>query len=511
MNQNRVSRSKRSARKGLISLVSVAVLLAALVLVNLLVGLLPAKVTVFDVSGIGLTEISAETAKFVSGMTEDVTVYWLCADGIVDDQFELLLTRYEEAGDHIRVEVIDTTAQPDFAAAYTADALADYSMIVESGLRHTTVNTDDMYFYTNDFVNEQLYSGTVVPMTAEQFEQIYRYCAQYYQIDITKSPTRVHYRGEALLTAALDYVTREYIPHGYLIAGHGEAAPSEVLTELAASLGLTMETLDLTVAQAVPADANCLVLFAPTSDLSDHEAALIRDYLNAGGSLLLNTSPEAVQSCPNLLEVCGLFGLSAAAGVVEEGDTSYISGSRFSLLPTVSTEHTVGASLSGSGYKVLMPNSHAITVAETLPAGVAVTPLLTTSATANRVAVNDPALTLGVAGKLHVAVTATKSISRSDGTADTAYLTWFGSADAVTDTVAESVSGGNYYYYAAAFSSMSEPFVSAYEGLAAIDLTGDSLAISDGPVFLLGALAVLVIPGGLLTAGIVIWVRRKRR
>ena len=511
MNQNRVSRSKRSARKGLISLVSVAVLLAALVLVNLLVGLLPAKVTVFDVSGIGLTEISAETAKFVSGMTEDVTVYWLCADGIVDDQFELLLTRYEEAGDHIRVEVIDTTAQPDFAAAYTADALADYSMIVESGLRHTTVNTDDMYFYTNDFVNEQLYSGTVVPMTAEQFEQIYQYCAQYYQIDITKSPTRVHYRGEALLTAALDYVTREYIPHGYLIAGHGEAAPSEVLTELAASLGLTMETLDLTVAQAVPADANCLVLFAPTSDLSDHEAALIRDYLNAGGSLLLNTSPEAVQSCPNLLEVCGLFGLSAAAGVVEEGDTSYISGSRFSLLPTVSTEHTVGASLSGSGYKVLMPNSHAITVAETLPAGVAVTPLLTTSATANRVAVNDPALTLGVAGKLHVAVTATKSISRSDGTADAAYLTWFGSADAITDTVAESVSGGNYYYYAAAFSSMSEPFVSAYEGLAAIDLTGDSLAISDGPVFLLGALAVLVIPGGLLTAGIVIWVRRKRR
>jgi ABC-2 type transport system permease protein len=350
-----------------------------------------------------------------------------------------------------------------------------------------------------------------MPMTAQQFEQIYQYCAQYYQIDITKATTHVYYRGQALLTSALDYVTREYIPHGYLLTGHGEAALSEVLSELLGNMELDVEELDLNVAQAVPADANCLVLFAPASDLSAHETALIKDYLNAGGSLLLNTSPETVQSCPNLLEVCGLFGLSAAPGVVEEGDTSYILGSRFSLLPTVNTEHNVGATLSANGAKALMPNSHAITVAETLPAGVAVTPLLTTSATANRVAVDDPALSLGTAGKLHVAVTAAKSISRPDGTATAAYLTWFGSADAITDTVAESVSGGNYYYYAASLSSMSVPFVSAYEGLAAVDLSGASLAISDGPVFLLGALAVLVIPAGLLTAGIVIWVRRKRR
>ena len=45
---------KRSARMGTYSLVLGAIVLAVLVLVNLLAGMLPAKVTYFDVSGIGL-------------------------------------------------------------------------------------------------------------------------------------------------------------------------------------------------------------------------------------------------------------------------------------------------------------------------------------------------------------------------------------------------------------------------------------------------------------------------
>jgi hypothetical protein len=76
-------------------------------------------------------------------------------------------------------------------------------------------------------------------------------------------------------------------------------------------------------------------------------------------------------------------------------------------------------------------------------------------------------VTLGTAGKLHVAVAATKSIPLSDGTADTAHLTWFGSAEAFTDKYAEATSGGNYYFFGATASFMSEPFISAYEELAA--------------------------------------------
>ena len=512
MNHGIFSRMKRSSRKGAVGFALGAALLALLIVVNLLVCLLPAKVTKFDISGAGMTEISAETEKFVSGMKEDVTFYWLCSDGIVEEQFELLLTRYEEVGSHVTVEVIDTTERPDFAAQYTEETLADYSLIVKSGRRATAVNRSDMYYVINEFINQNLNSGNAVPLTLSQFEQYRTRIAQYYGEDIATYGTDYYFKGEALITAALDYVTREYIPHPYLLTGHGEAAPSETLAGLIATMGMEVEPLDLQMAQAVPVDANCLILFSPATDLSDREAALIRDYLNGGGSLMLNTSPAAVAGCPNLQEVCGIFGLSAAPGLVEEGDVSYIAGSAFALVPTVSTQHTATAYVSQNGFKAQMLNSHAISVAATLPAGVAVTPLMTTSETAHRVDVANTTVTLGTPGKLHVAVAATKSIGREDGTAATANLVWFGSADAMTDTTATAVSGGNYYYYAATMSLMCEPFVSVYENLAAAKMPADVLTgLSDGTAFLLGGLIVLVIPAALLTTGIVIWVKRKRR
>ncbi len=512
MKNSSLFRMKRSAKIGTYSFVMGVVVLAVLIVANLLVSALPAKVTQFDTSNIGLTEISDETAKFVSEMEEDVTIYWLCEDGEVDDQFRLMLTRYEEAGKHVKVEVVDPLANPTFTSKYTESTLSAYSMIVESNRRHTVVDANDMYYYTNDFVSQYLYSGTEVPMTMEEFNEIYTYCAQYYQIDITQYPTGMYFKGEAMITSALDYVTKEYIPHAYLLTGHGDAAPSETLSELVGSMNMDVEELNLQVAQSVPTDANCLILFAPKNDISTHEATLIKDYLNAGGSLMLTTSPEVVESCPNIMSVCGVFGLTAAPGVVEEGDTSYISGSRFTLVPTVSTEHTATAYVSNSKYKAQMPNSHAITVAETLPSGVTATPLFTTSDKANRVSVADTSVTLGTAGKLHVAVAATKSITLADGTTDTAHITWYGSAEAFTDKYAEASSGGNYYYFGATLSFMSESFSSAFEALSAVNLSGQILSgLTNSSVLIIGVVTVLLIPVGLLITGVVIWVRRKRR
>jgi len=68
MNKQALSRMKRSSRMGTRDFVAGAILLVVLILVNVLVGLLPAKVTVFDVSDVGLTEISEiESKQTVNG------------------------------------------------------------------------------------------------------------------------------------------------------------------------------------------------------------------------------------------------------------------------------------------------------------------------------------------------------------------------------------------------------------------------------------------------------------
>ena len=238
MNHGIVSRMKRSGKKSAVSFALVAGLLVLLLLINLAVGLLPAKVSTFDISGTGLTNISPDTERFVSSMKEDVVIYWLCADGVVNQRFELMLTRYEEAGSHVTVEVIDTTANPEFAAQYTDTTLSDGSMIVKSGRRATTVEYMDMYYVVNEFINQNLGGGQSVPLTTEQFEQYRTQIFQYYKEDIANYATSSYFKGEALITAALDYVTRDYIPHPYLLTGFGSATHSETLSGLIASMGM---------------------------------------------------------------------------------------------------------------------------------------------------------------------------------------------------------------------------------------------------------------------------------
>jgi ABC-2 type transport system permease protein len=140
---------KRSVKIGTYSFVAGVILLAALIVANLLVGALPAKLTQFDVTGQGITEISPETKKMVTGMSEDVTIYWLCEGGEVDDQIRLLLSRYEEAGKHVKVEVVDPLKEPTFTTKYSDTTLSAYSFIVESDRRYTVVDSSELYLWHN--------------------------------------------------------------------------------------------------------------------------------------------------------------------------------------------------------------------------------------------------------------------------------------------------------------------------------------------------------------------------
>jgi hypothetical protein len=225
---------------------------------------------------------------------------------------------------------------------------------------------------------------------------------------------------------------------------------------------------------------------------------------------MLNTSPEVVESCPNLNSVVSLFGLTAKKGLVQEGDASFISGNQYTLVPTVSDQHTATAYVTSGGYKPLLPDCHAIGVTEKLPAGVTVTPLFTTSDKAVLVSL-DKSTTLTEAGKHQVAVAATKSVTTAEGTTKTAGLTWFASANAFTDTAAEGSKGGNYYFYAATVSLMGERFTSAYEDLTPVSLQTESLKVDSLPALIIFLVTVVLIPVALLTVGIVIWIRRKRR
>lgn len=518
MKMKSLFRMKRSAKIGTYTFVMGVVVMAVLIIANLLIGALPAKVTEFDLSNRGLTEISDATAKFVGGIKEDVTIYWLCESSVVEDeQLRLFLTRYAEENDHITLEIVDPVSNPTFTSKYTSSTLSDYSLIIESDRRYQVIDYADITYYTSEFVNEYLYSGKEVKLTEDELKSYYTNFYSYYGIDITSYGIGYYDQREALVTGAIDYVTRETIPHAYILS---DTLP-DTLAELLDSMTEAPETVDLQNATAVPADAGCLILVAPTEDISTHAATLIKDYLRAGGTLMLATSPENVENCPNIMSLGEVFGLSAQSGVIAEGDTAGIVGtSVYNLKPTVSTEHyiTYYASQIKSNYSLQMPHSHGIVAAETLPAGVTVTPLFTTSDKATRESLTDGS-PIGTAGTQTIAVAATLSLTTKEGTTDTAEMVWFGSSAAFGDELAASTDKVNYNYFAAAIGYLTEVFSSPFEAISAVSLSGEYLTgvvNAEGTgyawtVYLVGAVTTIVIPVGLLTTGIVIWVRRKRR
>ena len=535
MNHSALFRMKRSVKIGTFAFVAGVILLALLIVLNAIVSVLPTKITRFDASGRGLTEISEETAKMVSELKEDVTIYWVCENGVMDTQTRLLLSRYEEAGEHIKVEIVDPTKETEVSKRFGLTTADNYSFVVESARRITWVSYDDTYLWTNLIFEKVakeastfLPSDIAEPMSASIFKSaLSQYGADALLVlsaieqqdltneDINQFNKISHYCGETRLTSAIDYVTREYVPRPYLLEGFGDSVPSDYLVALLYEFGMDLGKLNLSTSE-IPVDANCLVLFDPSRDLTLPEKEALAEYLNAGGTLMLNTSPELVESCPNLAAITAMFGLIPAPGLVQEGDQNYISGSQYTLVPTVTAKHSGASSLSSYGYKPQMPNSHAITVAATLPAGVSATPLFTTSALATRVSLADTSVALNTAGTLDVAVAATKNVTTEDGTVKTAALTWYASADAFVDGLNKDTSSDfelniNYYYYAATMSYMGEIFASPYEELAPVSLEWGYLEAGQTAQIICLAGGAILVPVALLTTGIVIWVRRKRR
>ena len=517
MSNSALYRMKRSVKIGTFSFVICLALAALLVAANILSGFLPDAVSRFDASGSNLTTVTDQTKSFLKGMKDDVTIYWLVDEGAEDGQLSLFLSRYDETGKHVTVKTV-SPSDTEFLTKYGATSLSAGSLIVESAKRFTTVDIRRMYLYTNPLfeVLQSNVSGIMQPMSFDQINSVYEQYGSYIQYmlmmqglsatteQIQNLQQIVSFCGEAQLTAALDYVTQEYIPHAYVLTGYGNATVTASMKELLAAM--EADELSLKDTQSIPADAGCLILYSPTVDMTVAEANLVKAYLNAGGTLILNTSPEAVETCPNIMSLGADFGLTALPGEVQEGNTAGFKGNPNLLLPAVSG---MSASADGS-VTAYMPNAHGI--ATTTVAGVTANPLMTTTETAERVSLADKTTVLGEKGKVNVAAAAQKTVTGADGKSTTAHMVWFGSANAFTETAEKVNSEWNNQFYLYIAASACDSFVSSHSTIQAVSMTQPMLEnLTVGWALILGLIFAIVIPAAVMGAGIVIWVARRRR
>ncbi|HXF65107.1 MAG TPA: DUF4350 domain-containing protein [Burkholderiales bacterium] len=140
--------------------------------------------------------------------------------------------------------------------------------------------------------------------------------------------------------------------------GHGErrldgAANHDLgdFGRLLAQKGFRIGSLNLTLAQEVPANAALLVIASPQVDLLPVEVGKIRRYLAAGGNLLWLIDPEPLRG---LAPIAEMLGLVLTPGVVADPEAA-----RFDASPTVAVAAVYGRHPITEGFRLITVFPHA--------------------------------------------------------------------------------------------------------------------------------------------------------
>ena len=469
----------RSFRVGGYSVMATAIVIAIAIVVNMLVGALPSSVTQFDTTANQLFTISEQTEKLVAGLQEDVTIYWVVRSGYEDTGVETLLERYESLGDRLKVVKKDPDVNPTFVEQY-ASSVTDNSLIVECGDRYRYIDYYEIY--------------------------VYDYYSYYYY-----GSEDVEFAGETELTSAIDYCISEDLPKVYVLTGHGEGEIADTFTSAVEDENIELEELSLLTQEYVPDDADCVLIYAPQRDISGEEQTKLQEYLGNGGNLMLISDPPQDGALTNLDSLMADYGVTAAEGIVVEGDQNYyVWGMPYYLLPEIET-HTITSPLVEGGYYVLLPVAQGLEVSLDLPENVTVSELLTTSDSAfSKIAGYD--LTTydreegDLSGPYALAVAITETLD--DGLESN--IVWVSSAALLDEQTNTQVSGGNQDFFLNALSYLCDSEESGIS-IHAKTITTEYLTLDSGVASTLTALVVGVIPVAYLAIGILIWVRRKHR
>lgn len=342
-NKQNILQNKIAFKGGSYSMLLTGIVLAILVAVNVLASVLPSTWTQWDISSAKLYSITSNTKVVLNALEKDVTIYWVVQADKEDDVIENLLAKYESLSKHIEVVKKNPDVYPTFTQQYTSETVPNNSLIVECGDSSRYISYEDIYLT---------------------------------ETDMTTCSNTASFDGEGAVTSAIDYVVSKDHPKIYITEGHGESEFSSVFAEQIEKQNIETRTFTLVNSDTVPEEADVVLIYAPTSDISEKEKDMLAEYTANGGKLMVIAGPVEKGILTNLYSLLGEYGVEAEEGIVVEGDKNcYAFQQPYILLPEMA-DHEITNPLIEGNYYVLMPLAIGLKVTDTSGS---VTQLLTTS------------------------------------------------------------------------------------------------------------------------------------
>ena len=339
-------RESKQVRYGGYALLTSLGMVVVLVLVNLVVDQFGVEA---DLTQNRLFTLSDQTFQVLDNLASDVTVYQIGTTGRENPLIDSVLERYTRRSAHVQLATLDPERNPGLAAKYEEEGqVRPGGLIVDAGDRFRLISQFDIFN-----VNMQTRQATSLSLEQE-------------------------------LTAALLYVTTGDLPSVYLLEGHGEQSmfqlgmPGLNVRDLLENDNYEVDTLDLVSRDTIPEDVDVLLVVAPEQDLTTAEANRLDSWMRDGGRAVFVLQGARRSELPNLDELLAGFGVRLVNGIIVEESGRHTPDSQVFLVPEM-TSHEIVAPMRSERLFIVMPAAGAIEELETKRRTLTVEPFLNTS------------------------------------------------------------------------------------------------------------------------------------
>ncbi|MDR1726527.1 MAG: GldG family protein [Acidobacteriota bacterium] len=436
----------------------------------------------FDVTANSRFTLAPQTLKVVESLDKagkDVEIKAFFPGGN-HEPLQAMLTEYGALSRHLRYEFIDPDRQNDVANRY---GVTVYGLL------------------ENPITREAIKFGTVVVSYGDRTERIEKRSEEIEEQDMTNALVKVSRTGTKKV---------------YFISGHGEKDPDDsdrfgyaLAKKALEEQGYAVDKANLVAEGKVPEDANVLVVAGPQNEPFPQEMDFIAGFLDAGGAALFMMDPKPSPALQGffdgwgvqidddvVLDVSGvgrLMGASESMPLVRDRD--------YGQHPITDRFTTM----------TFFPLTRSIRPVDQAPDGVTVTTLFSSNASSwGETDLDSSSAEFNpdedFQGPVPMAVAASKETAADDASARTARLVVTGTARFADNDYFPAQGNGNLFLNMVSWLAQDDDLIS----IRPRPLDDRRILLSEAQQKAIFFVAVILLPGIALLAGLVVVVRRRR-
>ncbi len=443
-----------------------SMVLVILLVANLIVDKLDFK---YDMTKNKLYSLSDQSYKVMDKLSKDINIIIFCKQGSEDQGIAEIINKYPDKSKKITLKYIDPSTNPQVAKKYssTESAIANGSIVVESGSKFKVINESELYNTTQDQTTGET---SVQSLAVEQ-----------------------------KITGAIMYVVSNTNSVIYNLQGHKEQALSTEVSQGLSNQNFTVKTINLLTDDWKPASGDMILVSSPSVDITKEELTKLKAFFSKGGHGIFLVDVQKVK-LPNLNELMGTFGIQIEQSIILEGDAANYYQQPVYLIPKMNT-HAIIDPMVSANLPILFPVAQPINQLKVKKASLKIEPLLTTSEKAWGKKDINSTTTEKEAGDLDGPFDVAVAITDTQET-NSAKVVVFSSSGFVNVA-----GGGNLDLFMNSINWVQD--LKENISVTPKDLTTQPLEITKAQTLGISALVVIVIPAIVLIAGVAVWLRRR--